>query len=202
MKAMKVFLASAALMVLAFGMYVAAPLLRAKLQPASAPAPPVAVASGQFPAPAPRPIAPRAAHVAESAAVQPNPVAIKTAIAEPTPDEGSEPTADPQPDAPEVTPPPPQMRTLYGDSPTVSFKISVLPGQEVHFDNSLFSWIRIFSRFPFAFQAGQCQATSTTDVTCSVQPNASINLQDLRVGVPADSAEPNVLHITAMRDAP
>lgn len=202
MKTAKIFLASAALMALAFGMYVAAPLLRAKLQPKSAAAPVAAVASVQSPAPASRTVTPRATSIAESSPAQHNPVAIKTAVAEPTPDEESAPTPEPQPDAPEVTPPQPQMRTLYGDSPTVSFKITVLPGQEVHFDNSLFSWIRIFSSLPFAFRAGQCQATSTTDVTCSIEPNASINLQDVRVGTPADSAEPNVLHITAMKNAP
>lgn len=203
MKIKRFFFAASGLMMLAFALYVAAPVVRSKLA-GSKPSPILIPASGPQKSPTapptPKPVSqirkenPAASTAAQSA--QPETV---PAIVAPDPQETG---AAPQPDPPPVPvdPPPVQMRQLYGDTPTIAFKVRVLAGQQVHFDNALFTWIRISSDFPLMVRIGKCESTETIDITCDISPNLSIDIQDARIG--SADPTPNVVRITAARDAP
>lgn len=219
MKAAKFFLTASGLMVLAFVLYVAAPAVRARLMPTPAQhaiAQPVPAPAVSAPAAAPLPVKLGTVHAAKkpAAAVQSRPAPAAAApmpvATVPAPDnspaDANLPTAEnadagsaPAPVNDQPAPNPRYLK-LNPNKLIDAFTIDVLPGQEVHFNNPTFSYVRIGSDYPVIVHIGACQSTGTTDLICNTMPNVDINFQDSRLGDP--SAPVNRVRITALRDAP
>jgi hypothetical protein len=191
----------AALMVLAFGLFVAGELIQKRVnQPLLPPPVAAAVQTPQIsPPPAPQPPAKPVKLEKHAPFLTPPPNGAAQPAAQDTPDDEA-PVADPAPTP--VEPPTPRHMRIIPNSVTVAFAIRDLPGQEVHVDNCCFSYVRLDSDFPIAVHAGQCQATNTTDIICHITANIDVNFQDLRIGVPIDSAPLNLVRLTAIRDDP
>jgi hypothetical protein len=83
----------------------------------------------------------------------------------------------------------------------ISTWVDLEAGQEAHIRNDAFVWFRIWSDYPLVIHLGHCQATTTTDITCEIQPSQKIHFQDLRIGYPND-APINRVRITALKHAP
>lgn len=82
----------------------------------------------------------------------------------------------------------------------IATSMYLVPGQEVRIDNQVFTHVRVMSDLPVVVQIGKCQATETTDIRCETTPNLYIHFQDLRIGVPIDSAPLNRVYLTFSKE--
>jgi hypothetical protein len=108
---------------------------------------------------------------------------------------------DPSPQPRADSGPPVHLLHFNSKRDVITASIRVLPGQKLKIGNDVFFWIRIFSDHPFSIDVGQgCLTTSTTDITCEILPNRTIEIQDVRV--PNDSTPSARMYITALRHTP
>jgi hypothetical protein len=201
----------ASLLLLAFALYLIAPLLRSKISPTP---PIVSVTTPLTPVPT-APVQPTSK--APEIATKPLPTKRSGVPASPTakselaslPIDTHAPITNPPvptadvPDEPPATIAPPKLKNLKINPGKLitNGTIDVLAGQEIHLTNETMSWARITSSLPIMVHVGACKATSTTDITCTFAPNIDLHFQDLRIGVDWTTEPVNRVHVVAMHDA-
>ena len=194
-------------MLLAFCLYISAPILRARLSPPLAAQPnpsPIKIPD----APQPKVDASRPqtkSPLKKASAVQPERQSIASPAAPPVPTaeqssaENSSPSS--QPPVQSVPEPAPQRGHLYPEANGVRHTVfSLLPGEELDLSNSEFNYIKIDSDYPVVFKVGDCQASETRQIVCNnIDPNLTIQIQDTRIGIPVGSVPENKVRILAIQ---